>query len=84
MKPLTTVQIQAADKLLASPKNSPEDNIRQNIGRLLDALKIENIITYPTPDGPADLYLPRRRTFIETKAHGLANDPPPATTTRKQ
>ena len=75
MKPPSTQQIQAADKLLSLPKNSPEDNIRQNISRLLDTFAIENIITYTTPDGPADLYLPRRRTFIETKAHGLADDP---------
>ncbi len=55
--------------------NRPEDNVRQDIGRLLDALEIENIITFRTPAGPADLYLPRRRIVIETKSAGLADNP---------
>ncbi len=53
----------------------PEDRNRQNLGRLFDALRIENLLTYPTEAGPADLYLPRRRTVIETKRSGLAADP---------
>ena len=52
-----------------------EDHIRQDILRLLDELSVESISPYPTDDGPADIYLPRLRLFIETKASGLANDP---------
>ena len=52
-----------------------EDHIRQDILRLLDELGVESISPYPTDDGPADIYLPRLRLFIETKASGYANDP---------
>ena len=64
-----------AKQLLTASKSRPEDNIRQDISRLLHALDIENLITYRTPAGPADIYLPRRRIFIEAKAVGLADDP---------
>lgn len=53
----------------------PEDQIRQDLVRVLDGLGIENLLSYRTPAGPADIYLPRRRTFIETKAVGLAENP---------
>ena len=66
--------LKLASKLMR-PAKRPEDNIRQDIGRLLDELEIENILTFRTDAGPADIYLPRRRLFIETKAVGLANDP---------
>ena len=59
-----------AKQLLTASKSRPEDNIRQDISRLLYALDIENLITYRTPAGPADIYLPRRRIFIEAKAVG--------------
>ena len=36
---------------------------------------VENVITYATSGGPADLYLPRRRTVIETKTVGNADEP---------
>lgn len=65
----------AAAESLLSKRDGPEDHIRQNIVRLLDALKIENELTYRTAAGPADIYLPRRRVLIETKAVGLADDP---------
>ena len=65
----------AAAENLLSKCDGPEDHIRQNISRLLDALKIENELTYRTAEGPADIYLPRRRVFIEAKAIGLADDP---------
>lgn len=68
-------QILCARRLLRAPRSRPEDNIRQDISRLLDSFEIENLITFRTPDGLADLYLPRRRIFIETKAVGLADDP---------
>ena len=55
----------------------PEDAIRQRIANLLDSLSIEYELSYRTPfsTGPCDVYLPRRRTIIETKAVGLADDP---------
>ena len=68
-------QLQRAQHLLDAPRLRHEDNIRQDIGRLLDSLQIENRITYRTPGGDADLYLPRRRIVIETKSDGLATDP---------
>ena len=68
-------QIEAAKRLLKGTKKLPEDNIRQNISRLLDSIGIDNILTYPTREGPADVYLPRRRVFIETKSVGGADGP---------
>ena len=72
---LDSAAAEAARRLLRGRRTQPEDNIRQDLSRLLDAMKIENIITYGTPDGPADLYLPRRRTVIETKRVGGADEP---------
>ena len=70
----TEQKLVLAQRLLRGGKR-PEDNIRQDISRLLDALEVDNILTYRTDAGPADIYLPRRRVFIETKATSLANDP---------
>ena len=67
--------IHAAQKLLDANPDRPEDHIRQDIGRLLDSLGIDNFLTYRTPAGPADIFLPNRRVFIETKSTGLAGDP---------
>ena len=64
-----------AQRLLGANQSHPEDRIRQYIVRLLDKLDIENDLTYRTPAGPADIFLPRRRIFIETKAVGLADYP---------
>ena len=52
-----------------------EDQVRQDLARMLDGLGIDNLLSYRTPAGPADIYLPRRRVFIETKSVGLADDP---------
>ena len=52
----------------------PEDQIRDDLSALLKELSIESLLSYPTDRGPADLYLPRRRTFIETKRLGLAQN----------
>ena len=52
-----------------------EDQIRQDLVRMLDELGIENLLSYRTPAGAADIYLPRRRVFIETKGVGLADNP---------
>ena len=75
MPPPTHEHLSRAQRLLDAPRGRHEDNIRQDIGRLLDALQIDNRITYRTPGGDADLYLPRRRILIETKSDGLATDP---------
>ena len=75
MSPPTQEQLSRARRLLDAPIGRHEDNVRQDIGRLLDTLGIDNRITYRTPGGDADLYLPRRRIFIETKSDGLATDP---------
>ena len=62
-------------KRLLEGRSRHEDQIRQDIGRMLDELGIHNILSYKTPAGAADIYLPRRRVFIETKAVGLADNP---------
>ena len=62
-------------KRLLEGRSRHEDQIRQDIGRMLDELEIENILSYRTPAGTADIYLPRRRVFIETKGVGLADNP---------
>ena len=64
-----------ANRLLSGSSNRPEDNIRQDIGRLMDILGHDNLLTYPTAAGPADIFLPRLRTLVETKRVGLAADP---------
>ena len=60
---------------LLEGRDRHEDQIRQDIGRMLDELGIDNILSYKTPAGAADIYLPRRRVFIETKGVGLADNP---------
>ena len=52
----------------------PEDQIRQDLCGLLNELGIESLLSHQTDRGPADLYLPQRRTFIETKRRGLAQN----------
>ena len=42
---------------------------------MLDILGIDNLLTFRTRAGPADIFLPNRRIFIETKSVGLADDP---------
>jgi len=59
----------AAGQLLAAPSDWPEDRLRQELGRLLDGFGIENVLTYATEAGPADLYPPRRRLFVETRSY---------------
>ena len=43
--------IHAAQRLLDANPDRPEDRIRQDIGRLLDSLGIDNFLTYRTPAG---------------------------------
>ena len=60
---------------LLEGRDRHEDQIRQDLVRMLDELGIHNILSYKTPAGVADIYLPRRRVFIETKGAGLADNP---------
>lgn len=71
----TKKQISAANWLLKRSSGQPEDYIRKRIGDLLGSMDIDYELSYPTESGPADIYLPRRRTIIETKAVGLADHP---------
>ena len=73
--PPTQEQLEAARRLLHASPRLHEDNVRRNVGDLLASFGVEYTLSYPTPGGPADLYLQRRRTIIETKARGLAGDP---------
>ena len=68
-------QLTAANWLLRHSRRKPEDFIRKRIGELLGSMDVEYEIGYPTEAGPSDIYLPRQRTIIETKASGLADDP---------
>ena len=55
---------------------SNEANIRNRLCRLLDVLNCDEYrLEYPTGGGRADIYLPRQRTIIETKAIGGAEAP---------
>ena len=67
--------VKACERLLNTPASAPEDTVRQNISRLLDLLDVECLFSYATDDGPADIYLPRRRIFFETKRAGGAVNP---------
>ena len=71
----STAQLEAARRLLDASPGLHEDNVRRNVGDLLGSFGVEYTLSYPTPGGPADLYLQRRRTIVETKARGLAGDP---------
>ena len=77
MPVLTKQQNIASLWLLKRSEGQPEDQIRKHIGELLASLSddVHYEFSYRTSDGPADIYLPRRRTIIETKALGLAEDP---------
>ncbi len=63
-----------ANALLEGGSN--EANIRNRLCRLLDVLNCDEYrLEYPTGGGRADIYLPRQRTIIETKAIGGAEAP---------
>ena len=65
----------SANRLLNADPNRPEDGVRQDIIRLLDDWGLESVLSYRTQSGLADIYLPNRRVFIETKTVGLADNP---------
>ena len=71
----STQQLDAARQLLEASPGLHEDNIRRNVGDLLGSFGVDYTLSYSTPGGPADLYLQRRRTIVETKARGLADNP---------
>lgn len=71
----------ADERRLGAGTAVPEDNIRQSLGRLLDALGVDNLITSATEHGPVVLHLPRRRVFIGTKRVGGAYRSPSKTIT---
>jgi len=77
MTQLSESQISLATWLLRQSSGKPEEAIRQRIGQLLDTLEIdwEQGHAPSGAGGPSDIFLPRHRTFIETKAVGFANDP---------
>ena len=73
----TETQLKTADWLLTKSTGRPEGQIRSRIQSLLESLEIECEVDYRTPgaSGSCDMYLPRRRTVIETKRLGLADQP---------
>ena len=73
----TSDQIKNARWLLRDSVGKPEDFIRKRLGSLLHSMGIDYELSYPPPlaAGPCDIYLPRRRTIMETKTTGLANYP---------
>ncbi|MXX94633.1 MAG: SAM-dependent DNA methyltransferase [Gammaproteobacteria bacterium] len=76
-----------ANWLLSRSVGHPEDAIRQRIGKILDELDVEYELSYRSPfaTGPCDIYLPRRRIIIETKALGMADTPEkPSPTTKDE
>ena len=73
--PSDSGSLDAAQRLLRSDHSLPEAQIRRNVADLMDSLGLEPLVEHRTPAGPADIFLPRRRVFIETKAAGLADDP---------
>ncbi len=68
----------AGDLLAGGPRYRKEDNVRRDLDRLLVALGVERTDIegdYSVPEGAIDLYLPRHRLVIETKATGKAAAP---------
>ena len=55
-----------------------EPRLRAELNSLLLALGYDTELEYQTGNGPADIYLPTRRTVIETKGFGLAGPDQPA------
>ena len=71
-----TVQQAAAEELLHGDPSRPERDVETGIIRLLAALGVDEIKQDHARDsGRADIYLPRRRVFIEVKRAGGVDDP---------
>ena len=69
--------LNAAKTLVANrARHRTEGNVQSDVEALLRAMDTGTIESqYQTGDGPADVYLPNRRLFVETKAHPKAADP---------
>ena len=65
-----SAQIRMAGILAAKYR---EARLRADLDNICRELGYDTDIEYQTGNGPADIYLPTRRTFIETKGFGLAN-----------
>ena len=68
-----------------SERHKVEDNVRIDLVTLLNELNVGTIeAQYQTGAGPADIYLPNKRTLIETKAYPLAEHPDKASSGRPE
>ena len=67
----------AAEHLLANrSRHRTEGNVQSDVEALLRAMDVGTIESqYQTGEGPADVYLPNRRCFIECKSYPAAKDP---------
>ena len=67
----------AAERLLANrSRHRTEGNVQSDVEALLRAMGVGTIESqYQTGEGPADVYLPNRRCFIECKSYPAAKDP---------
>ena len=59
-----------AKKLQELRQGITESRVRQNICRILDDYDFENYTEHPVREGRVDIYMPRHRVVIETKAPG--------------
>ena len=64
-----------ANRIITAQPSTTEHDIQSNIVRLLDAMDIGSVQSYAIGNGLADIYLPRRRVFIEVKKVGEADNP---------
>lgn len=54
-----------------------EPALRSELDSLFTGLDYQTDLEYQTGEGPADIYLPARRVFVETKGYGLAGPAKP-------
>ena len=70
--------VSSADQLLSSNRNRhrTEANVRSDIVVMLREMNLGTIeLEYQTGEGPVDIFLPNRSSFIEVKAYPNASDP---------
>ena len=69
--------LKAARELLGErARHRTEGNVQSSVDALLRATEPGSLESqYQTSDGVADIYLPNRRVFVETKAYPKANNP---------
>ena len=63
---------------------SQEPRLRSELNSLFRDLGYDTEMEYQTGRGPADIYLPTRRTVVETKGYGLAGPDRPAPNAQTQ